>query len=225
MRVLFWISSGFLEDLARIATQHESNYDLVGIETDTDEAVRKIREESVDVVLLGKGRMCEWSRVWHEGRFDDVRRPCVMLITTLPVSTATLLEASGMGIQDVADLTMDRDEIGRRMLAMHRRAGECEAAEAPIVNDRLDGHQLLREISDETDRRILALIAQGKFDKEISDEVFLSLQTIRNRVSRMLAETGAKNRTHLAVMFTTEFQGRFDVPADEHMDESTGQVA
>lgn len=225
MRVLFWISSGFLEDLARIATQHESNYDLVGIETDTEEAVRKIREESVDVVLLGKGRMCEWSRVWHEGRFDDVRRPCVMLITTLPVSTATLLEASGMGIQDVADLTMDRDEIGRRMLAMHRRAGECEAAEAPIVNDRLDGHQLLREISDETDRRILALIAQGKFDKEISDEVFLSLQTIRNRVSRMLAETGAKNRTHLAVMFTTEFQGRFDVPADEHMDESTGQVA
>lgn len=225
MRVLFWISSGFLEDLARIATQHESNYDLVGIETDTEEAVRKIREESVDVVLLGKGRMCEWSRVWHEGRFDDVRRPCVMLITTLPVSTATLLEASGMGIQDVADLTMDRDEIGRRMLAMHRRAGECEAAEAPIVNDRLDGHQLLREISDETDRRILSLIAEGKFDKEISDEVFLSLQTIRNRVSRMLAETGAKNRTHLAMMFTTEFQGRFDVPADEHMDESTGQVA
>lgn len=225
MRVLFWISSGFLEDLARIATQHESNYDLVGIETDTEEAVRKIREESVDVVLLGKGRMCEWSRVWHEGRFDDVRRPCVMLITTLPVSTATLLEASGMGIQDVADLTMDRDEIGRRMLAMHRRAGQCEAAEAPIVNDRLDGHQLLREISDETDRRILSLIAEGKFDKEISDEVFLSLQTIRNRVSRMLAETGAKNRTHLAMLFTTEFQGRFDVPADEHMDESTGQVA
>lgn len=225
MRVLFWISSGFLEDLARIATQHESNYDLVGIETDTEEAVRKIREESVDVVLLGKGRMCEWSRVWHEGRFEGVRRPCVMLITTLPVSTATLLEASGMGIQDVADLTMDRDEIGRRMLAMHRQAGECEAAEAPIVNDRLDGHQLLREISDETDRRILALISQGKFDKEISDEVFLSLQTIRNRVSRMLAETGAKNRTHLAMMFTTEFQGRFDVPADEHMGESTGRVA
>jgi DNA-binding NarL/FixJ family response regulator len=73
-----------------------------------------------------------------------------------------------------------------------------------ILDSHVEQYRLLKDISDVTDRKILQRISQGKFDREISQELFLSLQTIRNRVSRMLTESGARNRTHLAVLFTSE---------------------
>jgi DNA-binding NarL/FixJ family response regulator len=39
-------------------------------------------------------------------------------------------------------------------------------------------------------------------DKQISQRVFLGAQTVRNRVSRMLAVLGRENRTQLALLFS-----------------------
>jgi DNA-binding NarL/FixJ family response regulator len=202
--VLIWISKGFLEDLARIATKGEKNYELLGVVTDAEAARDVLTSGDVDIVLLGKGRFEEWSQMWREGVFADIPQFCAMLISTIPVSTSTLMDASQVGICDVVDLTMDRDAIGQRMLDLFAQLRRDIPMQNGILDSHAERYQLLSDISDDTDRKILQLIAQGKFDKEISKELFLSLQTIRNRVSRMLTESGARNRTHLAVLFTTE---------------------
>lgn len=51
------------------------------------------------------------------------------------------------------------------------------------------------------DRHIIELVADGLADKEIARLVYLSPQTVRNRISRILTVSGARNRTHLAVSF------------------------
>jgi len=51
-----------------------------------------------------------------------------------------------------------------------------------------------------TDREILAYIAQGMTDKQISQRVYLSAQTVRNRISRLLGVLGRENRTQLALL-------------------------
>jgi DNA-binding NarL/FixJ family response regulator len=53
---------------------------------------------------------------------------------------------------------------------------------------------------DATDRSIVDLIAEGLSDKEISQRIHLSPQTVRNRVSRILTVLGKTNRTQVAVM-------------------------
>ena len=60
---------------------------------------------------------------------------------------------------------------------------------------------LFRSIAklDETDRHILRLLADGQSDKQIAEAVYLSVQTVRNRVSRLLNRFGKENRTQLAV--------------------------
>ncbi|MTA93680.1 MAG: hypothetical protein F2545_04895 [Actinobacteria bacterium] len=228
MRVLIWISKGFLEDLARIATKGEKNYELAGLVTDTDEAREQLTSGNVDIVLLGKGRLEEWSQMWREGAFDNVPQFCAILVTTIPVSTSILMEASQVGIYDVVDLTMDRDAIGQRMLDLYAQLRRDVPMQNGILDARGGDHPLLRDISDETDRKILLLISQGKFDKEISQELFLSLQTIRNRVSRMLTESGARNRTHLAIIFTREkLSGTSGIPGtvNPDRDDDENQVA
>ena len=51
-----------------------------------------------------------------------------------------------------------------------------------------------------SDQRLIGLIAQGLPDRQIAAEMHLSLQTIRNRVSRLLHTFQLSNRTQLAVL-------------------------
>lgn len=50
-----------------------------------------------------------------------------------------------------------------------------------------------------SDRQILSLLATGKTDPEIATAMYLSTQTIRNRMSRLLGEFSLANRTQLAL--------------------------
>lgn len=54
------------------------------------------------------------------------------------------------------------------------------------------------EILTDQEKRILALIAEGKTNKEIAQEVFLSEKTVRNHVSSILSKLGFTNRTQAA---------------------------
>jgi two-component system response regulator DevR len=59
----------------------------------------------------------------------------------------------------------------------------------------------LESLSD-SDQRLVSLISQGLPDRQIAAEMHLSLQTIRNRVSRLLHTFEVANRTQLALIFT-----------------------
>lgn len=202
MRVLIWISKGLLEDLARVATREEQNMDLLGITTDVGQVREALMRGDVDVLLIGMGRMKLWTELWESDELKDVPTFCPIVISSLPLSGAQLLEASNVGIFDVVDLTMDRDDMGQRLIdgfkSLRRRSPEATST----IEKRINESAAFRLLTDETDRRIVSLVAQGKFDKEIAEELYLSLQTIRNRLSRILTEFGARNRTHLALMFT-----------------------
>ena len=65
---------------------------------------------------------------------------------------------------------------------------------------RVDDLQLVPR--DSTDEEILRLIAIGLSDQEIAESVYMSSQTVRNRVSHMLIRFGLSNRTQMAWVFT-----------------------
>ena len=52
----------------------------------------------------------------------------------------------------------------------------------------------------EIDREIAVLISRGMTDRDIAETVHFSLQTVKNRVSKILTQVGAANRTQLAVL-------------------------
>lgn len=70
------------------------------------------------------------------------------------------------------------------------------------------GIGIIREL-DANDRQIAKLIAMGYSDKQIAETVFLGLQTVRNRVSRLLSRFHKENRTQLALLFA-EYQSEFN---------------
>lgn len=52
------------------------------------------------------------------------------------------------------------------------------------------------------ERRILALIAQGKTNNSIAEELFLSQKTVKNYVTSLLSKMGVTNRTEAAIVAT-----------------------
>lgn len=79
-------------------------------------------------------------------------------------------------------------------------------AEVRVASETLEkrGMGVLRKL-DANDRHIARLIALGYSDKQIAETVYLGLQTVRNRVSRMLSRFDKENRTQLALFFS-EYQ-------------------
>ena len=88
-----------------------------------------------------------------------------------------------------------------------------------VVRDLMNGYRLLRDdyvllarervterrsqsfdALSASDQRLIGLVAQGLPDRQIAAEMHLSLQTIRNRVSRLLHTFQLSNRTQLAVL-------------------------
>jgi DNA-binding NarL/FixJ family response regulator len=64
----------------------------------------------------------------------------------------------------------------------------------------------LAVLSDQ-ERRILALIAEGKTNKEMADEMFLSDKTVKNYVSSILAKLNLRRRSEAAA-FIAERRGK-----------------
>lgn len=54
---------------------------------------------------------------------------------------------------------------------------------------------------DSLDEAIVQMVAIGFTNVEIAERFNFALQTIRNRISRIMDESGARNRTHLAAMY------------------------
>ena len=49
------------------------------------------------------------------------------------------------------------------------------------------------------DKEILSLIAQGKSNEDIAEELFLSLGTVKKRISQIMMQLGLENRVQVAV--------------------------
>lgn len=57
--------------------------------------------------------------------------------------------------------------------------------------------------------QVLALVAEGKTNKEIADQVFLSEKTVRNYVSSILAKLNLSNRAEAAAYAVTHHIGEY----------------
>lgn len=53
------------------------------------------------------------------------------------------------------------------------------------------------------DTDIMHCIARGCTDKEISESLFLNIQTVRNHVSKIMTKLGKTNRTQLAILMNS----------------------
>ncbi len=87
-----------------------------------------------------------------------------------------------------------QDEIAALLRGRIRPTYSKRAGELDVLEELHDEYGL-----DATDRKIIRLLADGKSNREIGEALNYSEGSIKNRITRILAATGLKDRTQIVV--------------------------
>lgn len=186
------------EALALFLSKKE-NIEVVGSVATGEELLELVQSMSPEIVLLDV-------RLGDESGIEILRRlregytgQNVIMLTTFE-SDLALVDAyeAGAAAFLLKSAHVDNMLSTIRDVADGRRP--FDVAEVRAARGRLDaaGISVLRTL-DETDRAILRELATGASDQQIAETVFLSVQTVRNKVSRLLRRFDRENRTQVAV--------------------------
>lgn len=163
---------------------------------DADDIVaRGLNASDFDVVIVSRLMGLQWSHFVDVGQVVvDENSRCLMSIATTPHVGEG--EAWSLGFEGGIDLRRSPGDVITQL-----KAFIASPPTHAYSSERVPPGSFLDRITDETDRLIIALVSAGLTDKQIAGQVFFSPQTVRNRVSRILRETGFDNRVQLAVAY------------------------
>jgi NarL family two-component system response regulator LiaR len=183
----------------------DGSFSNVASATTIGEIVESL-EDGVDLIVLGVPGLLMFEFASNEAfqRCKSVSVPKIVFLTSL-LDDGLIKESLAQGIDAVIDARLPVHEIIGKISLVCSSAREATGVQA-------FQHWKLKETSvalsdicrDETDMKIITLITRGFSNDEISEEIFIALQTVRNRISRLLSAAGVKNRTQLAILFSRE---------------------
>lgn len=175
----------------------DDEIEVVGEADDAEQAVQLVEELSPDIVLMDlvmPGKDGVWATEEIKARHSDVG---VIALTSFleddKVIGVVRAGAIGYLLKDT-----DAEELCNAIKLAHR--GEVQLA--PDAAARLvrevrapGGHETLTERETE----VLRLIAQGRSNKEIASELYLSDKTVKTHVSNILQKLNLLSRTQAAL--------------------------
>ena len=179
----------------------EEGISIIGVSEDMESTCDLIHEDVPDVLLVDV-------RLKNESGLDVARMVAAkhpevkIIVLTSFNSDQALVEAYELGARAFILKSGSADELiqtVRDVSAGMNLINPVMVREAAAVLESM-GFSAVRNL-DNTDRQIALFIAQGQSDKQIAENVFLGLQTVRNRVSRLLTRFEKDNRTQLALFF------------------------
>lgn len=193
-------SIGFANVIADLL-RREPGVEHVVVPADAKEMLNVLEETKFDLHLVGGGSIDFHISVRQSalarGRYHESREIALMLNEPDPFR---VLVALGWNARRVLDMRLPLDEIARRIVAL---PGSPLWSEDEISRFRLgpeDDSPTLGDIyRDDIDLAIIQGIIEGLSDPEIAERINFAVQSVRNRVSRILMSSQSRNRTHFAV--------------------------
>lgn len=115
--------------------------------------------------------------------------------------SALVRSAQAFGVDFVASFAGGIGDMVKELVAAFESFDRAAPSRPATVAVTADAEPVAIWVGDDTDKEIVRLVAAGRSDREISDVLHYSNQTIRNRVSKILKQSDVSNRTHLASIY------------------------
>ncbi len=184
----------------------EDDFEVVGEAADGEQAVR-IAERCAPDVLLMDIRMPGVDGIEATRRI--AARPELACVHVVILTTFELDEYVFEGLRAGAAGFLVKDTDAAELIRAVRVVASGEAILAPAVTRRLIAEFTLRTRTprqlphlDELtprEREVLALIATGLSNEEISRQIYISPATVKTHASRAMTKLGARDRAQLVV--------------------------
>ena len=206
IRVLIADDHPFFRDGLRVLLEATSDTKLVGEANDGDEAVQMAATLEPDVILMDL-RMPGTGGIEATRRILKENPDMAVLVLTMVEDDDSVFAAMRAGAKGYLLKGADKEE----MLLAIRAVARGEAIFGPGIARRLIRYfsspaqaparapwTVFPELT-EREREILDLLAAGKNNQEIAEELFLSLKTVRNYVSNIFTKLQVVDRAQAIV--------------------------
>jgi DNA-binding NarL/FixJ family response regulator len=207
LRVLIADDDGLVRSGLRTILSTEPDIDVVGEAADGFEAVRRAAELDPDVVLMDV-RMPNLDGIQATRRIVErsSSRPRVLVVTTFEhddyVFDALRAGASGFVLKRVQP-----EELAQAI----RIVASGESLVFPAMTRELVERHNVRLAPDdrraelvasltEREAEILRLVARGRSNQEIADELVVAVHTVKSHVAHVLAKLESRDRTQAVIV-------------------------
>jgi len=177
-------------------------YEVVTEASDADEAVAKALEYKPDVIIMdirlpGRSGIDATNEI-----MDEVPDTKIIMLTSF-AEDDLLFDAINAGAYGYILKQIGSDDLINALEAIGRGEALLDPALTQKVFKRV--REAARKATDEAfaalsdqELRILALISEGKTNKQIAADIFLSEKTVRNYVSSILSKLSLSTRSEAA---------------------------
>ncbi len=201
IRVMIVDDARELRESVRAMLRLDERVEVVGEAEDGYQALERIPEVRPDVVLMDI-RMPGESGIEACRKMKRENPEIKVVMLTSYADDEAVLGSIRAGAEGYVLKQVGSGDIIRAIETVARGDSLLDPAVTRGVLERLRGRdggggELEIELNAQ-EERILKLLAQGKTNREIAAEVYLSEKTVRNYVSALLSKTGLKNRAQLA---------------------------
>lgn len=201
MRLVVWSPIALIAEALAVLFGRETDVEVVAAHRSADEPSISATLRNTDLLVVLGAPLDECRRLFM-GLDPDIRASLVAVYLTPSADPLFASRARLFGFADVVDSDLSAEEV----LSALRRVVESGP---PVGTDAMWTFEsttplvsfLCPHCRDERDVEILRFIVDGHTDSRIAELMNLNAQTIRNRVSNMLLESGMSNRTQLAIDF------------------------
>jgi DNA-binding NarL/FixJ family response regulator len=166
--------------------------------------VRLTRELRPDVVVMDLS-MPRMDGIDATSEIMKAERPPVVLVLTVSTTNDDVLDAIAAGASGYLLKDAAADEIVNAVRNANSGSSTLSPTIAGAVVRRVREHGATNEQPDdlltlsEREKEILRLVAQGRDNTEIAQELYLSPSTVKNHVSSILEKLGVDSRVQAAV--------------------------
>ncbi|MEU1312056.1 response regulator transcription factor [Streptomyces cinnamoneus] len=179
----------------------QEDIEVVGEAADGAEGVERAEELRPDVVLMDV-KMPGTDGIEALRRLRELANPARVLIVTSFTEQRTVIPALRAGAAGYVYKDVDPDALAGAIRSVH--AGHVllqpEVAEALLSQDDTGGGGQGRgNALTEREREVLALIADGRSNREIARALVLSEKTVKTHVSNILMKLDLADRTQAAL--------------------------
>lgn len=189
----------------KLLTQQDEDFQVVGDAAEDDAGIASLAELQPDVVIVADGwggEECSCADIVKRVRAYHPHIP--ILVISPHVENARVQMALAAGATGYLPLGVDMDELVRVLYTVRRGELTLHPSLLPAILQQLKAEpgqpsSTLPEDFTERELQILSALSRGLTDRDIAQQLYISVRTVQSHLARIYEKINVHNRTEAAL--------------------------